>query len=199
MGVCQQDELVRANSQLSYHAKGARGIVAEGEIQEYSGELPRTKPLGAPFLAPGEQLGIVPPCPTLARRAASGAPSRYCFPGAKLKVMMHACCPVSPLLDIQRFRKRSSSMLSAEVAGGAADRAFDSISACRATFHKTVQIVLNAQSSNAVHRHAQPIEFEHEHPHRIVGDRLPQRVCRIRRRRLSERLPARTHAAGCSS
>jgi hypothetical protein len=31
--------------------------------------------LGAPFLAPGEQLGIVPPCPTLARRAAFGAPS----------------------------------------------------------------------------------------------------------------------------
>jgi hypothetical protein len=30
---------------------------------------------------------------------------------------------VSPLLDIQRFRRRSSSMLSAEVAGGAVDGA----------------------------------------------------------------------------
>jgi hypothetical protein len=76
--------------------KGARGKVAEGETQEYLGELPRTKPLGAPFLAPGEQLGIVPPCPTLARRAASGAPSPLLFPGAKLKVMMPAPCPVSP-------------------------------------------------------------------------------------------------------
>ena len=35
---------------------------------------------GAPFLAPGEQLGIVPPCPTLARRAAFGAPSPLLFP-----------------------------------------------------------------------------------------------------------------------
>lgn len=65
--------------------KGARGKVAEGETQEYLGELPRTKPLGAPFLAPGEQLGIVPPCPTLARRAASGAPSPLLFPGGQAK------------------------------------------------------------------------------------------------------------------
>ena len=157
--------------------EGARGIVAEGETQEYLAELARTKGLGAPFLAPGEQLGIVPPCPTLARRAASGAPSPLLVTrGAKLKAMMPARCPVSPLLDIQRFRKRSASMLSAEVAGGA-DGAFDSISACRAAFHKAVQIVLNAQSSNAVHRHAQPIEFEHDNPYRTSGDRLPRRVC----------------------
>ena len=84
---------------------------------------------GAPFLAPGEQLGIVPPCPTLARRAASGAPSPLLVTrGAKLKAMMPARCPVSPLLNIQRFRKRSASMLSAEVAGGAADGSFDAIS-----------------------------------------------------------------------
>jgi hypothetical protein len=35
---------VGANSQLSYQAR-ARGIVAEGETQEYLGELPRTQGL----------------------------------------------------------------------------------------------------------------------------------------------------------
>ena len=132
-------------SQLSTElpVKGARGIVAEGEAQEYLGELPRTQGLGAPFLAPGEQLGIVPPCPTLARRAASGAPSPLLVTrGAKLKVMMPARCPLSPLLDIQRFRKRSSSMLSVEVAGCAANGSSDAIST-RASPHFTRQSKLS--------------------------------------------------------
>ena len=131
-------------SQLSTElpGKGHGGIVAEGETQEYLGDC-LGRPLGAPFLAPGEQLGIVPPCPTLARRAAFGAPSPLLVTrGAKLKVMMPARCPVSPLLDIQRFRKRSLSMLSAEVAGGAANGSFDAIST-RASPHFTRQSKLS--------------------------------------------------------
>jgi hypothetical protein len=74
MGVCQQ--LEARSSQLptelpgkgTGHSRGRRdagiprGIASDARA-------------GAPFLAPGEQLGIVPPCPTLARRAAFGAPS----------------------------------------------------------------------------------------------------------------------------
>jgi len=81
------------------------------------------------------------PHPSSSRRFRSTQPAT-CYPRAKLKVMMPARCPVSPLLDIQRFRKRSLSMLSAEVAGGAANGSFDAIST-RASPHFTRQSKLS--------------------------------------------------------
>src|ERR1700719_1222827 len=110
--------------------------------------MPRTQGLGAPFLAPGEQLGIVPPCPTLARRAAFGAPSPL-LPEGQAKSYDACTRPACRLFSIYKGLESVPQVcfqlkLLAERRIPRSTR----FSARRQALRTAVQIVLNAQSAN---------------------------------------------------